>query len=243
MIAIQYRVHVALFSSLNEGEKMRFVIAVPFQNQNDRTEFYQQIGLKTIEEYHQMSIDAEPFQKLHFLLLAGDVQAVHFFLEFVKMNLAASFVEVREMTELIELADLKSLDSQLITPIVCVSLYFAAYNAVWKGYINIIGMVRNRILTLRGLLVKEHWLDSFLKEAILVIDMFASAVNESHIYTVGRQFLNIGRFGKPLPSGQKYGRLYRLDDGHSWFSMESALMWFDLTPYSPVTLNNRHYVF
>jgi hypothetical protein len=47
--------------------------------------------------------------------------------------------------------------------------------------------------------------------------------------------------GNPMPLERRQGKMFAMDDDHSPLLMEGALMWFDLTAFSPFTLNAHHY--
>jgi hypothetical protein len=149
-------------------------------------------------------------------------------------------MEVREMTKLIELAFLPSMYPEQKSIIVLVSLYFACYAATWKGYIRIFNRLKNRILELSA--STPNWLRPFALEAVRALDMFCVPENEARIYALGHRFLNSRALGSAFPASAKHGKLYPLDDGITHIPMEVALMWFDLTPFSPGKIPARHFV-
>jgi hypothetical protein len=65
---------------------------------------------------------------------------------------------------------------------------------------------------------------------------------EARLPSVGYKYLNAAPLGTPYFNDTKYGKQYWLEDGKSKLMMESALMWFDVTPFSPLSLNVRHYL-
>jgi hypothetical protein len=242
MLTLQTGINDSIFEILEEDEKMRIVTARSFGNPEERESFYKTIGLKTINEYRQASVNAEPLQRLHYLLLAGDVlDAVSFFINFVKQYLGIKFVEIREMIKLLELADLDCLNPNDLTQVVCISLYFACYGAVWKGYAKIFKKLQDRMLEISRN-DSAAWFTTFALEAVQAIDRFNTPKNEAHIYAVGHRFLNSRSLGHSFDPAQKYGKLYYLEDGKSFCTMDGALMWFDLTPFSPISIGSRHYI-
>jgi hypothetical protein len=242
MLAIQSGLQDEVFTILDDEEKLRFATTLSFNSDNDREQFYQRIGLKTIAEYAQMVADAEPFWKLQYLLLTGDfVEAANAYLAFARDRFHPQFIEVSEMAALMELADLCRLEKPLLVQIVCLSLCVAAYRALWKGYNLVINTLKDRIVELRSSLGVDTWLLPLLEEAIRALELFGKPENQTRIYAAGHSFLNLEVFGTAVPHDRKYGRLYTMENG-SYLPMEVALMWFDLTSYSPVSLTSRHYV-
>jgi WD40 repeat protein len=244
MFALQSGIKESVFQKLETDEKERIVIALSFPSIDARESFYQSIGLRTVAEYRQASVGAAPFQRLHYLLLAGDTSpAVVFFINFVQLdlNFATKFMEIRDMTKLVELANLDGTDAVKLTQVVCLSLYFACYAAAWKGYARIFKRLGDRILALsQG--TSNAWFAPFAVEAVRALKLFDRPDGEVRLYAVGHRFLNTRTLGNSFPSDQKYGKLYFLEDGASYISMEGALMWFELTPFSPVTLGSRYYL-
>jgi WD40 repeat protein len=241
MFAIQVGVTKPVFSSLDEEEKMRVVISLPFASAEDREEFYANIQLRPLADYQEKSATAEPLLKVHFLLLAGNAgDALAFCIDYIRDNLSLKFVEVREIIQLMELAFLPPMYAEQISIIILVSLYFACYAAAWKGYTKIFDRLKCRIQDSSA--SPPDWLRPFTLEAVRMLDMFSAPGNETRIYAMGHRFLNMRSLGISFSPNTKHGNFYWLEDVGTVLPMELVLMWFDLTPFSPNPVAARHYI-
>jgi WD40 repeat protein len=240
ILAIRNRLHDEVFGTLGDDEKEKMAIVINFTDRSARLSFYQKHNMRAPEEYERVGDAVAPLQKLQGLFLAGKRdEAVHFYLEFAKQNLGTDFVAVREMTQLVEIGNIESIDTKTLSQVVSVSLYFAVYAAMWKGYVKIGDQLQKRICSVAAGI---QWFGPFLAEATKAFSIFGDPRNGAKILEPGHKLLNLKKLGSPYDPERKYGHSYTLDDGMTTMPIESALMWFECTPFSPVTLNVRHYL-
>jgi hypothetical protein len=244
MLCIQSGLVEELLTSLSGAVaiKEEVAIALPFKNPSMRESLFKRFELKSPDEYAALAGSAMGVKQLQLLVLAGKKrEAAAAFLETARGTLRSSFVEMRDLTKWIETANLDDLEEDVLGQIVGVSLYFAIYEAMWKGYKRI---MRSLVETFQGLASKPaaKWLAPFLPEIEKVASIVKNDPSESRIYSVGHTFLNVVNLGTGYDPLVKYGKQYYLDNGTSKLKMEEALMWFDVTPYSPANLKVRHYI-
>jgi hypothetical protein len=242
MMGIQLGFREEVFSVLDGPGKLEIVIAVCFPDFPARVAFYREIGLEHPREYATSTSTYNRRELLHRLLLTGQtLSAVCFFLTFARANLATDFCEVRELALVMEVANLESLAVPMVNQVVCIALYFAAYQAIWKGYAKIFGLLESRILAFAQQIESPSWFAPFADEAILALRTFDGAGNEARLFPVGHRLLRPIQFGSSHrpPNSDAY---YFSDDLAMSLSLEEALMWFDLTPCSPFDQHVRHYI-
>ncbi|OHS97246.1 hypothetical protein TRFO_09489 [Tritrichomonas foetus] len=239
MLCIQSGAKRELFKYLTDDEKLKFAIAVNFKTPNARSAFYSEYGLRPPSEYSGGETD---YEKLHNLLLAGKInEACEFMVATATEKMKTHYCEVEEMVKLIEIANLNEAEENNYFSIVCLSLYFGMYRAIWKGYRKIFKHLQARFADN----VKQHnieWAKDLIVETKKAIELFEKMNNPSRLYYVGYKYLNARQIGVAYKQSSMYGRQYYLEDGMTTMSMEETLMWFDSTPFSPLTFKVRHYV-
>jgi hypothetical protein len=193
--------HETVFKILEPEERERFAVAIRFAGEYSRNQFYESVGMRTTKEYRAISELSQPLHRLLYLLLAGEQhEGALYFVEFMKQNLGQDFMLARQMTKLIELADLDALQQTLLAQIVCVSLYFATYMALWKGYGKIWAGLKAR-LQLLAAESESEWFKPFLAEAVRALEMFGLRRNEANLGDPGQQFMNTRRLGTKFEVG------------------------------------------
>ena len=181
-------------------------------------------------------------ERIHLLLLAGERRmAVHLYVDFIQENIETNFTAARELTKLMELANLENLDCSLIGEVVCMSLYFAGYEALWKGYDRVYNKIPERMSEIADMLALL-WVKKYAEELTNAMIIMGRPRNRTKTYSFGERFLNTQKLGVPYRKSTMYGKQYYLEDGATTMPMEEALTWFELTPFSPLTLGTRHYV-
>ena len=231
---------------LDVAEKERYVIGIRFNSIEERTTFYSSIGISTPEQYLASS-SSNSYDKLHKILLSGKInEGIDFFLE--KAKEMEDFCEVKDMTKLIEMINFDEVEDQRFLSIVVFSLYFAIYEAVYRGYKRIIYKMQDKLSNI----VKNNnfdWGVKYVDETRKLINLIGelsnvTSINDSQarIYSAGFNFLNPQPLGTPFVPTLMYGNLFILEDGKTKLTMEEALMWFGLTPFSPVTLREKIYI-
>jgi hypothetical protein len=242
MLCIQSGVAVELFGVLDEQERMELAPAVKYANDAARKTFYAQFGLKEPGEYLEMAQKATRKERLQLLLLAGcRTDAVHFFLDFVRENLTSDFAEARTWTKIIERADLDSLSWDLAVQVISLSLYFGVYTCLWKGYAKVSHRMQSKLKAVASS-VSLEWLNALVSETERAVSLMENKSCEARLYSVGYKSLNSEPLNTRYCDQTKYGKQYWLEDGKTKLSMEGALMWFDVTPFSPLNVKVRHYI-
>ena len=243
MLAIQSNIADECFKLLTRTEKERLAIALKFEVEDERRDFYSFVGLKEPEEYRKDSENTKnQMERIHLLLLAGERRmAVHLYVDFIQENIETNFTAARELTKLMELANLENLDCSLIGEVVCMSLYFAGYEALWKGYDRVYNKIPERMSEIADMLALL-WIKKYAEELTNAMIIMGRPRNRTKTYSFGERFLNTQKLGVPYRKSTMYGKQYYLEDGATTMPMEEALTWFELTPFSPLTLGTRHYV-
>lgn len=239
MLCIQFGLKKEIFGHLTEEEKKKYVVALRFKTAEKKETFFRLIGLKKPAQYFGGETGTE---KLSNLLLSGkQTKACEFVINAFKSKIRSDYSGVEDLIKLIELADLSLVDDKFYFPIVSISLYFAIYRAIWKGYQKIFNLLQAKF----SCCVNKYeikWLNNFVTETKNAVDMFKKSDDCSRIYYDGYEYLNPKPVGESYDDFTMYGKEYYLEDGVTTLSMEEALMWFDLTPFSPLTFRYRHYI-
>ena len=243
MLCIQSGSKKELFKYLNAEEKEKFAIALSFKTPEKKEQFYSENGLNSIKEYQdKVQKSKTDLEKLHNLLLSGNLdKACEFMISTAQNKTKTNYPEVEEMVKLIEIADLSKAKDTNIYSIAFLSMYFGFYRAIWKGYTKIIKYMQTKITNIASS-HKLDWAKSFVEDTKKALSLFDKNKDNCRIYYVGYQYLNAKPIGYPYSQSTMYGKQYYLEDGITTLGMEEALMWFECTPYSPLTFQARHYV-
>lgn len=223
--------------------KKRLVLAIKFETEDERRDYYLSIGLEEPEKYRKDSeITKDPAERIHLLMLAGERRmAIHLYADFMQVNLKRNFAAARDLTKIMELANLENLDVSLVGEVVCMSLYFAGYEALWKGYRCIYAKIPERMSDIVDSLALL-WIKQYADELTNAMIIMGTPRNHTKTNSAGMRFLNSQKLGVPYNPATMYGKQYYLEDGATTLTMEEALTWFEVTPFSPLTLGTRHYV-
>ena len=239
MLAVQTGINkeniFKIFQSQEDEEiKKRVVLSLPFSSSSERESFYDQNGLKKPSEYIDGQSEVE---KLHFLLLSGNqIEASNFVISFAKDNLKTNYADVEEMIRLFELTYIDSnMNDKNLFSIISLSLYFAIYRALWKGYVKVLKRLQSKF---SECVLKNNidFMKDRIEETNKAIQLFNKPDNVKRINYVGFKYLNTKSIGEKLNQELILGKQYTLEDNTTKMDMEEALMWFDLTPFSPLTL-------
>lgn len=233
-----------VFSVLSKQEKERVVISMNLNTNEERDNFYKKIDLESIESYsNQLPSTENSIKRLHLLLLAGQIDnAVSFYLDFAKTS--NDFMILKDMTKLIEIANLDNVSNIQFYSVVFFSMYFAFYESVYRNY----KMVSSHFFGKLSLICKKYLNnDEFfvqkMSEIAYLNDLVSGSSEESRIYTIGYSFLNEKPLGTPYLSMTMYGNIFTLDDEKTPMTMEEALMWFNLCPFSPLLTKVKTYIY
>lgn len=239
MLAIQSGLKNALFERLTEEEKLKYVITIHFKSEAKRIAFYEKHGLKKPSEYSGGDTDME---KIINMLLAGKQNdASEFLIKIAQEKIRSDYTYIETLFKFFQKADFTNASDRRYFTIVALSLYFAFYRALWKGYKRILRIISQKLHEI----VEKHeldWLAEYVTETNNAVNLFYEKMTGSRIFYVGYKFFNPNPIGTPYTKEQMYGKRYFLEDGDSTIDMESALMWFDITPFSPLTFKCRHYI-
>lgn len=230
--------HDKVFDILSEEEKKRVVLSVKFEGINERKAFYSSIGLMSPESYKKASAAKEGIEKMHLLLLAGEYpDAIRLFTDYMRLHIADKFAEAKEVVRLFEIADLTGVDQSIV---VFCSVYLAGYEALWRGYRAIYPKIQD-VLNNTSILAGADWAKTLAEEFRAATKIMDKNGNEANIPYVGYQLFNHRPLGSELDKKLMYGRAFALSSDKS-ISFEEALMWFNLTPISPVPPYTRTYL-
>lgn len=239
LMTIQSGSKKKLFEVLTEDEKKKFVVAIHFANETKREEFFTKVGLKKPAEYDVPG--QNDYEKVHNFLLAGKQNEACEFVLSKLDGLSSHFCEIEDLVKLLQIADLSNATENLRFSIASLSVYFGIYKALWKGYKKILDKLQNSLASC----IKSHNLSSLSQlanETQTAISLSKEKMEVAQLYYVGYDFLNVQKVGTGYKAASKYGKQYTLEDGVTKMNMEEALMWFDVTPFSPLSLNVRHYI-
>lgn len=229
-----------MFSNENDLDlKKRIILSFDFTSPSERENFFVKNGLQKPSEY---SGGETLLEQLHNLLLSGKSnEACEFIISQAKENMKTNFIEIEDMVKLIELVNLNSVSEKVYFSIVSLSLYFAIYRAIWKGYKKVLKKLQTKFSECASK-SQSDFLKNFVNETNKAIQLSEKSTDEYRILYTGFNYLNPKSVGQSFDRNTMLGKQYYMDDKRSSMDLEEALMWFDLTPFSPLNLKVKHYV-
>ena len=230
-----------------------------FMKPEERDEFYSHHNLKTTETYMSIARHSKGITKIKYMLCAGLQNEALQLLEKQAQEILSqkvfNFNKLREITETIE-------KLTIYTPFsVAVSFYVALYKAFWLGFTAIIPELAKRLCEL----ININNFESFktrIDEIGFITNLCSNKKSSNSIrlrnkHQTKRRHLSFegGRTVSSLSSSVKTidvssesislchtremcGMFY-LEDGTTYLSMNEALMWFNVTPFSPLTTHAK----
>ena len=226
-----------IFKILDEEEKKRVVLGMKFDDMKDRKSFYASVGLMAPESYKKASASKNGIDQMHLLLLAGEAEeAIRLFKEHMAKHIADKFSESRDIAHLFEIAELGEIDQSVV---VFVSVYFAGYEALWRGYRAIYPRIQE-VLNTTSAATGLDWAKNLAEEFHSATKIMDKNGNDGNLPYVGYQVFNYQPLGTPFERKTMYGKTFELAP-HKIVTMEEALMWFGLTPISPLPPYTRTY--
>lgn len=217
------------FSILDIVSKKKLAAMVEFEKKPERFAFFKIIGLIPLDE------PASTQETIHFHLLNGDItEGVTLCIATLKDILskpAWDWFEVRELVEELELCNLKYVSAQLRNESIAIALYVAMFEAMWKGYVSIVDPLREKLEQL----IKENdiaWLRPKFYQMTLAQKLSNHTKSGIRINCTGFDSINVklDNDGEPI----RKGPVFILGSKGENMLMQTALKWFDITPFSPL---------
>ena len=257
--------HGALDLIINKISKRKLRSLIPlinFSDDRERDAFYMKHGIGSVLQYSKDGNTSHGPKKVEALLLAGkpeEAQAAAITL--IKPLLTSdhwNYMKVREILALVQNV------KEPIPEIVAVSYICGIYTAMWMGYHTIIKRMVDDVTSIAE---SVDWLQPRLREIqicnaltlaakshVIPSDNFCEATAALQAYTAGvdggstvkSNGTNIVPVDIDAVTRISYctntrieGNYFILEDGKSAISDDEALMWFEVTPFSPLPTHHR----
>jgi hypothetical protein len=268
-----------IFPTLSNATKRKMAPLVPFEDDDQRNDFYARHGMKTCADYYSEAKKSRGFARSLFLILAGrTLEAAVYTVQCLKAILAAPSFDFADAYKYIELIQDAYVDHPEADPvwqqIIALSLYFAVYNAMWRRYSPVVETMTSAF---KDIVSKENidWLSPRVEElkAVAALTVAARKVTDGIALAgrLGAQAIVASLQGLPPDSVADGGstvtprsngvvsvdlgepeviwgvsnlgdkkKPFRLEDQKTTMGLDEALMWFDVTPFSPLPTHKKH---
>jgi hypothetical protein len=221
---------------------------IHFDSRASRDAFYRSRNMKSSTEYLQKGRKSRGAARVQLLVLSGEfAEAVDAGLQYLREILAKpafDFCEAATVCPWLE----NSCDPN--AEVVAVSFYLAVYRAMWRGYHQIVAgltATANSLIALKNI----TWLAAKSSEMSLASSL---TVSSAFCSNGGSTIVPISSPGRLIsidaPALISYcsgvlitGEPFILEDGRTAFTRQEALMWFEVTPFSPLPSHVRLFPF
>lgn len=261
-------IHGALDLVIDKLSKRRKCSLIPlmhFKDDRERDEFYMKHGLGSVLQHSKDGNTARGPKKVESLLLAGKHnEAQQVAVELIKPILASDawdYIKVQDILKLLRNV------TEPIPEIVAVSYICGVYSAMWRGYTTIIERMASEVESIASEhtwlqpRINELKLSTALAYAKSSPDLAQKYVTKSQLSSTAITSIPTGVTGgstvrsngaNTVPvdidaiSRTSYctgalieGNYFLLEDGKTTLSDDEALMWFEVTPFSPLPTHRR----
>lgn len=199
-----------------------FLHCKPCTDEISRDNFFEELSQPKPDQMTRIEND-DLENNIRYLFIIGEIaeglkKAMEFFrIELVKP--AFDWAACKSLIKLIEQIPLEGTYKDLLIEINIVSLYLGAYEAAWKGYDAIIP----EMISILEKLINTGHVNWIIKEI-------------NHLKLINKQNLisSIGVTISPIGCTNYTDKKYLLDDEISQIGKKEAMMWRDITSFSPI---------
>ena len=259
------------FDLLSQSAKRRLVNLLNFNSEKEKYAFFEKHKLKSPEQYALESSRMKGHQKIQALILAGkqkeaETQAI----AMIRSLMSSNFYDYTEVKTILSIVQ----NSENVSDeLAAISHYFGAYEAMWKGYDDI---VERLIVAVQEL--KVDWLNDKINElqivAALTLSKNSVNIGQKYIQTLGSSAKNVEAFDGIMKLDPKLkvnggatvkchgsgiipndmesiiktsictgnritGNVYYFEDENSTVSEDESIMWYEVSPFSPLKTHKR----
>jgi len=222
------------FDILSNDDIIYFAPLVPiesskiFSYEGEPLKSYLSLEMNTTQDkIHQKLV------KKDFRTAAQDI--IQFACEFIQ-HPTFDYSSIIPIINEIDLILLESIEKSVFYELFAISLYFGAYLAFWKRYFIILPSIKDILHSISKQNIS--WMPPIITQVDFICSI--SPIEKSaKLETIGYKYLNHDTLGVPYDERIKYGPKYSLYKS-GFVSMEFALMWNEITPFSNSKKGSKH---
>jgi WD40 repeat protein len=226
------------FALLDTSTRAWLAPLIAFESVEQREHFFRSLEIQSLPDPTTLK------EKIHALICGGShSQAVSMFIEASREILqrpAWDFNEMRALVEEMELCSLDLCKRMIQREVLAISLYVAAFDAMWKGYRGILPHLHPTLQKMVDL-GKIEWMKP-LQSKLELLAKLTTRTDGKIMHTVqGCEEINVITHLSTAKS--RRGPILYLGSEGRRMSFVNALAWFDVTAFSPYADGQVFYVF
>ena len=231
-----------------------------FDKMDERTAFYLKHNMKTTETYMNMAKHYKGLEKIKYMLVAGlQNESLQLLEKEATAILSEKIYDFNALCKVVEMIERLKLNTPFA---IALSFYVAIYKALWLGFTKIIPELGKCLCEL----INTHNFDALksrVDEIAIVTNMCTMKKSTSSIrlrnktsvkgrilkFDGGRTVASLSSSVKTIDVSKESisichtrdtSSIFVLEDGQSYFSTNEALMWFSITPFSPLPTHKKY---
>ncbi|OHT12484.1 hypothetical protein TRFO_17637 [Tritrichomonas foetus] len=256
------------FDLLSNSAKRKYVNLIPFENETARNKFYLQHKLRSLDQYSSEVNRMKGANKVQCLILAGKQKEA----ETTAANLIRSLMSVNfyDYSEIKAILSIVQSSNEVSDEIAALSHFFGVYEAMWRGYGQIIPSLITAVEKLGISWINEKLTELKIAAALATakdnnakaqkyIDSLSGINSDAFegIKQLEKITVDGGSTVKAHGSGiipndmgasvgysfftkkRIDGNVFYFEDDSTAVSEDEALMWYEVSPFSPLASHKR----
>lgn len=245
----------------------KFACLIKFDSIDEQNSCYKRLNMRSVSQFKASAIRMKGNSKLQFYMFCNmQEEAEKLAVTMIRSMMALPVFDFYAVKQILSIVQMGSNDAS--DEIAALSHFFGVYEAMWRGYYQIISRMIKSIEELEISWINDHLNQLYICYALSLtqnncnIDEIVEMIPETaaligiknldtgQVFNGGSTVRSHGSGVVPndlgsvvqysLCSGKKImGNVFYFEDGESTVSQDEALMWYEVSPFSPLKTHKR----